>query len=101
MRLLIKLVALGVLAAMLTPALAPDSAIGQFVRAAAADAATFCQRRPDACVNGIRAFAEARDFIAAQVDALTQSENTLTAEDRAIRPAPAPDPSRPAVPDRS
>lgn len=87
MRTLIKLTAVAAVALALAPALAPETAAGQFVRAAFGDVSRFCERQPDACATGARALAEAGRFIAEQVQKLGAAEQALTEEDRALRPA--------------
>ena len=52
MKLIFKLILLCALIAAVMPVIAPQSPVSAVIRAAAADAMTFCERRPDACAEG-------------------------------------------------
>lgn len=88
MKLLFKLLSLGVMFAALTPLIAPQSPVADIVRAAFADVTSFCDRRPEACHEGARVARETGAALKRTLSDLTSETDggTLSAADRALAP---------------
>ncbi len=92
MAFIIKLAFALVALAVVVPLVAGDTPVGQVLRAVWQDAATFCERRPEACAEGVALARDAGSFIAETIDDLRAAPDpgSLTAEDRNLAPSAAP-----------
>ena len=93
MKLIFKLILLCALIDAVMPVIATQSPVSAVIRAAAADAMTFCERRPDACAEGALFAEQTRRALFAlisRIGAPSQDPNSLTDDDRALAPAAPP-----------
>ncbi|RAH98768.1 hypothetical protein DLJ53_24310 [Acuticoccus sediminis] len=88
MKLLFKLVLLGILVVAVLPMIAPNSPLSGVIRAATADFMTFCDRRPDACEEGSLFAQQTMESLFALIGSIgaSQGPSALTASDRALAP---------------
>jgi hypothetical protein len=84
----IKLIALGIVAVLLTPVLGANTEVGRVVGAALEDAGAFCERRPEACHQTAEIVRETRAAVLAALGSLGEEPrpHALTEEDRALAP---------------
>ncbi len=88
MKLIFKLILLGILVIAVVPMIAPNSPLSGVIRAATADVMSFCDRRPDACEEGARFAQQTRESLFALVGSIGASggPSALTQTDRALAP---------------
>lgn len=88
MKLIFKLILLGILVVAVLPMIAPNSPVSGVIRAATADIVSFCDRRPDACEEGALFVEQTRDALFSLIGSIASSNgpSALTAADRALAP---------------
>ncbi|WMS41683.1 DUF5330 domain-containing protein [Acuticoccus sp. MNP-M23] len=95
MKTLFKLVLVVIAVAFAISVLRPETPVGEFVSAAVEDAASFCDRRPQACQQGAEIAYTTGDLVSEALRSILndgtegQSELPLTGEDKRLAPATA------------
>ena len=79
MKLIFKLILLGILVIAGLPMIAPNSPVSGVIRAATADVMSFCDRRPEACDDGARFVQQTRQALFSLIGSIGSATVTVVA----------------------